>query len=120
MRWNLEVLDILQVPVRQIIAVGGGARSAVWLQLKADVFGHPVMSLPGEAACRGAAICAGVAAGVYSNFEPTSIPANSAEKTYEPRARIHSQYNEVFEQYKNLAGRIFGFKLPVAGSQTHA
>lgn len=120
MCWNLEMLDRLRVPVKQIVAVGGGARSGVWLQLKADIFGRPVTALPGEAACRGAAMCAGIGAGIYSSFESASATVIPPGTTYEPRTTMHGRYKEVFEQYKQLAGRIYGYELPVSGSQTHA
>ena len=38
---NLEVLTQAAISVRRVTAVGGGARSPVWLQVKADVLGLP-------------------------------------------------------------------------------
>lgn len=120
MRWNLEMLERLRVTVQRIVAVGGGTRSRFWLQLKADIFGRPVAAPPGEAACRGAAICAGVGAGTYSNFQSAVASTVKTGTSYEPRIAVHRRYNEMFEQYKKLAGRLYGYKLPVAESQTHA
>ncbi len=71
LRLNLEPLDgapELSTPIRN---TGGGARSPGWVQLKADVLGRPIATVTEpEPGCLGAAILAGVAAGVYS-----SVPA---------------------------------------------
>jgi xylulokinase len=120
MRWNLEMLQRLRVPVERVVAVGGGSKSGTWLQLKADMFGREVTAVAGEAACRGAAICAGVGSGVYPSFESAVAAAVPAGTTYEPRTAIHRRYTEIFEQYKELANRLYGYELPESGSQTHA
>ncbi len=112
MRLNLEILESLGVPVQRIIAVGGGAKSGVWLQLKADIFGREVVVVPGEASCRGAAICAGVGSGAYQSFEEATAAAIRPGLVYEPRPRIHSRYSELFEKYKDLARRLYGHELP--------
>jgi xylulokinase len=50
--------------------VGGGARSALWLQIKADVTGRPVRRVLGDCATStGAAMLAGVAAGAFADLE---------------------------------------------------
>jgi xylulokinase len=59
--------------VTRIVATGGGARSAVWLQIKADILGVPIVTptCP-ERACLGAALLAGVAAGVFKDLTEAS------------------------------------------------
>ena len=69
LRRNLELLAAAGAPAAEIRSHGGGARSALWNQIKADACGVPVVTLDGEdAAVRGDAMLAGVAAGVF----PTS------------------------------------------------
>ncbi len=64
MKLNLGLLAETGIRPRVIRAIGGGARSPFWLQLKADMFGTPVVRLDtAEAPCLGAALCAGVAVG---------------------------------------------------------
>ncbi len=54
------------MPVRQVTATGGGARSPFWLQITADAIGLPVRAIAApERACLGAAMLAAVAAGVW-------------------------------------------------------
>ena len=58
------------VPVRNIRLGGGGARSALWRQIQADVYGHEVEILEAEeGAAYGAAILAGVGAGLWSSVD---------------------------------------------------
>lgn len=54
--------------VRRVAVTGGGARSALWLQIKADMLGTPVFAGPSEAACLGAAMLASVAAGWHASI----------------------------------------------------
>src|SRR5699024_9447726 len=61
MRENLEALRAAQVNIDSLRCVGGGARSPMGLQLKADITGLPVHTLAlREAACLGAAMLAGL------------------------------------------------------------
>jgi xylulokinase len=120
MRWNMEALERLGVTADRIMAVGGGAKSGVWLQLKADIFGHEVTAVPGEAACRGAAICAGIGAKVFADFRDGVTTAVRHGAVFEPRAEAQAQYMDAFAEYKSLAKRLYGFELPATGTQTHA
>jgi len=112
MRWNLETLQRLGVPVDRVVAVGGGAKSREWLQLKADIFGCEVVGLAGEAACRGAAICAGVGCNVFSSFDDGVESLVPSGRSYEPLKTRLSRYQELFERYKELAHQLYGFRLP--------
>ena len=59
------------VPIDAVTVIGGGARSGVWRQMMADVFGCPIHSLNflEEATSMGAAVIGGVAAGIFPDFE---------------------------------------------------
>jgi xylulokinase len=61
---NLDLVEGLGIGVKAITSLGGGARSPLWLQIKADVLQKPVQTIQvEEAACLGAAILGAVAAG---------------------------------------------------------
>lgn len=68
LRRNID--DFTLDSIREIVSTGGGAASAFWTQLKADVCGIDVL-VPAEqeATCRGAAVLALVARGVLSDLE---------------------------------------------------
>ncbi len=67
------IVDIFRqhVPMDRITLVGGGARSAAWRQMMADVYGCRVEALNflEEATSMGAAVIGGVAAGVFKDFD---------------------------------------------------
>ncbi len=70
MRYNIEKLKENGVPIREIRAAGGGARSREWLSIKADIYGGGVIPLDVvEAGAAGAAMLAGVATGELSGME---------------------------------------------------
>ncbi len=60
----------MNVPVSTIRLGGGGARSKLWRQIQADVYGHAVEIVEAEeGAAYGAALLAGVGAGVWSSVD---------------------------------------------------
>ena len=100
---NLETMATCGIPVRELVAVGGGAKSAPWLQLKADILNRPLRTLRcGEAACLGAAMLAGVAAGVYPSLEAATAQCVHYESEFHPRAERVSAYAERYTEYQQL------------------
>ncbi len=103
MRMNLELLEKAGVHIEELRAIGGGARSAFWLQLKADIFGKPIISLDvTEAPCLGAAMLAGRAIGEYSSDEEAVAAAIHERERYEPDEKRHEIYTEKFQIYKEI------------------
>jgi xylulokinase len=73
-------------PVR-ILATGGGARSDLWLQIKADRLGtEMVRTACPEPACRGAAMLAAVGYGWYDRLSDVSAAWTSVEHTFSPKS----------------------------------
>jgi len=103
MKLNIESMEDAGIRIDEIRAVGGGAKSEKWLQMKADVFGKTVFSLEvSEAACLGAAILAGTAGGVYSSVDEGVSIAVRGKDTYYPDPSMIEQYREKYELYKKL------------------
>jgi xylulokinase len=103
MKLNLSLLDQAGVRIDVIRAIGGGSRSPVWLQLKADMFRRPVVRLDvEEAPCLGAALCAGVATGAYGSFQEAVDAAVHEGDRYEPNNERADQYDERFAIYRDL------------------
>jgi xylulokinase len=94
-------------PVDQVEAIGGGAASDLWLQILADVWGATVhrRSIVEEANSLGAAVTAGVGAGVLADFD---VAATLSEVTGEfvPDPERHAAYSarhDVFvDAYRRL------------------
>jgi xylulokinase len=103
LRINLDLLRRSDIPIRELHAVGGGARSPLWLQLKADICRMPLrVPQVTEAACLGAALLAGTACGVFSDL------AEAANRTVRLGSRITPDepsswaYEERFAIYTGL------------------
>jgi xylulokinase len=70
LRDTLTIFGEIGVPVEQIRLGGGGARSARWRQIQAEVYGHEVQQVETEeGAAYGAAILAGVGAGAWKSVD---------------------------------------------------
>ena len=102
-RRNIEVIEGMGVPVTEIRALGGGARSAIWKQIEADVTGRPVLTTNNEeAATLGAAILAGKATGLYSSVPEAVAQMVQIKARFEPNLENLSIYNRAFKTYVDL------------------
>jgi xylulokinase len=116
LRRNVEVLVELGVTVEEIRSLGGGARSAVWNQIKADVLGRPVLTLDTqEAACLGAAILAGAAVGLYPSAGEAAQQMASVCGRWEPNQANKAIYDQGFRAYVELYERLEGLFAAAAG-----
>ncbi len=103
MKLNIDSMENVGIRIDEIRAVGGGAKSRKWLQMKADVFGKTVISLEvSEAACLGAAILAGAASGVFRSVDEGVSRTVRVKDTYRPAPSMKRQYLERYELYKKL------------------
>lgn len=81
---------------------GGGFRSPVWNQIRADVFGVELRTLAtNEPGVLGAVIIAGIAVGDYGNFEQAHDAVSNHDRIYQPSASANAIYNDLFEIYKD-------------------
>ncbi len=104
LRDTFAIFKEMNVPVRNIRLGGGGARSALWRQIQADVYGHDVEIVHAEeGAAYGAAILAGVGAKAWPTVDEACaavvrvakrIPANSA--TVAVMNRSYGAYEKVY------------------------
>ena len=100
MKLNLSILADSGFALSELRAVGGGARSDIWMQIKADILGVQLTRMQvTEATCMGAAMLAGQGLGMLDAAEAQSKWATPA-KTFEPR--YSAQYDDRFALYKEL------------------
>jgi len=100
---NLETMLSCGRAIEELVAVGGGAKSALWLQLKADILNRPLRTLRcREAACLGAALLAGTAVGVYQDLEEAVTQTVHYEGEFVPSATLAPAYAERYALYKLL------------------
>jgi len=103
LRANLELLRAAGIGLSELHAVGGGARSRLWLQLKADIC-RTRLCVPRvtEAACLGAAILAAVAAGDYRDVRAATADAVGFDDHLKPRSDRSCRYDRRYESYREL------------------
>ncbi len=90
-------------------ATGGGAHSAVWMQMKADMLDLPVTALRTvDAGTVGSAMLTGVAIGVFEDLQEAATKMVEKTRTYIPRVEYHKKYMEVFERYEKLYSAVRG------------
>ena len=99
----IEICGQLGFQAEWLVASGGAARSKPWLQLQADVYNIPLrVSETQEQAGLGAAIAAGVGAGVYGDLEEGCRAAvHYRSEIVLPDSRCHDIYREYYTLFKD-------------------
>jgi len=94
----------------EIRVVGGGSRSALWMQIKADVTGYPMRPvLSREPTALGAAMLAAVGAGVFGDAaEAAAAMVRLADHRYEPDQACRDLYREAYLRYRSLFDALQG------------
>lgn len=103
LRVNLDLLQEGGVVINELRAIGGGARSDLWLQLKADILGLPVVApAVTEAACLGAALLAGVGAGIYPDVTGAAARIFKPVRTFQPDPERRALYDQRYAVYRTV------------------
>jgi xylulokinase len=107
---TFSIFQEMNVPVKSIRLGGGGARSALWRQIQADVYGHDLEIVEAEeGAAYGAAILAGVGAGVWPTVDAACqsvvrvrecVPVN--ERNAATMSRAYESYKRVYPATKSV------------------
>lgn len=97
-----ENLDYLNLPINEIRAMGGGAKSSLWCQMKADMTNKTLYTLQNnETACLGSAILAGIGCGVFDSVESACDMAVKIKEKFVPSG---ADYESVYNAYKKMDG----------------
>ena len=103
MRLNLDCLQASGIHFGMLHATGGGARSSVWMQMKADILNLPITALEtADAGTVGSAMLTGIAAGCFADLADAAAHMVKKEKVYRPDPVMHRKYMAVYERYKKL------------------
>lgn len=101
LRDNVDRLAELGIPTDVLHVTGGGARSELWLQMKADVTGRQVRGVAGEGAAMGSACLAAVAAGWFPDVTSASDALVAFDKTVcDPDPTLASGYDRAYQAYR--------------------
>jgi sugar (pentulose or hexulose) kinase len=102
-RQHLETMAIAGAPVRAIHASGGGAQSALWNQIKADVAGLPVGAVASDATSLGVALVAGEATGVFSSLGEGVMRCVHIREMHEPDPATRTLYDGRYIRFLEVA-----------------
>jgi xylulokinase len=103
LRDSLEIMRGLDVPVEDVRATGGGARSDLWRQLQADIYGTPIRrTVADEGPAYGAALLAGAASGTYADVHEAVSVVKLREEITDPDTDRANIYEEHYEIYRSL------------------
>lgn len=101
MRLNYEALSGSGILFEKLHATGGGARSKVWMQMKADVLNLPITALKSvDAGTVGSAMLTGIAVGLFRDLQDAAEHMVEETVTYYPRQSMHKKYMKIYERYK--------------------
>lgn len=107
LRENIELVERVNgIQVREIRSLGGGSKSGVWRQIKADVMQLPIGALAeSECTSLGAAILAAVALGYYPDAASAAC-ANRIVEWKRPDASLAALYESAYKKYSELYPRL--------------
>ena len=99
----VDVFREMGVSISDMMICGGGGRSALWRRMLADLYRRPVSTVKtDEGPALGAAILAGVGAGIYSDLVQACGHIIQKKETVNPIAENYAAYEGYYELYKKL------------------
>ena len=103
MRLNYEALQGSGIRFTKLNATGGGAKSKIWMQMKADILSLPITALKTvDAGTVGSAMLTGIAVGLFRDLQDAADHMVEETVTYCPRQSMHEKYMKFYERYKGV------------------
>lgn len=103
LRDSLTIFEEMNLPTTRIRLGGGGARSPLWRQIQADVYGQAVDVVAAEeGAAFGAALLAGVGAGVWSSVDDACDSVVDVAHTIQPVPEHVATFEHCYRRYRTL------------------
>ena len=101
LRHNLEAAGDAVASGSVMRAVGGAAENGLWMQIKADVTGHPICPVAnGDATAVGCAMLAGVGCGALKSFEEAVGRYVSLGPAFQPQEENRPVYDALYGRYR--------------------
>jgi xylulokinase len=105
LRDTFSIFGEMNVPVKSVRLGGGGARSPLWRQIQADVYGHEVEIVEAEeGAAYGAALLAGVGAREWASVDEACASVVRVAKSVPPNADAVAVLNKNYAAYRRVYG----------------
>jgi len=100
LRDRLEVLQRLNIPIKDFRLIGGGAKSSLWGQIVRDVMGIRAFRTAADDSSFGAALLAGVGVGIFKNMEEAVKRCVKVVDVLTPNPENYEKYTKIFEVYQ--------------------
>ncbi|MCP4141832.1 MAG: hypothetical protein GY755_16415 [Chloroflexi bacterium] len=102
-RYKAMIETFPDTKIEEVVAYGGGSKSALWNQIKADVMGLPYVCLGrDDISALGNSILAGYAVGLFDNLVSSVEQFVKPAERYEPNMEAHHVYQEYIEIYREM------------------
>ena len=112
LRDSLEIMKTMGVSIGNVRCSGGGAKSSVWRQIQADVFGYPLSTIAiDEGPALGVALLAGVGTGIYGSVEEACsavVKVSRGASVIEENVRVYNDYYRVYGELYPALKATFG------------
>ncbi|MFC6316111.1 xylulokinase [Lapidilactobacillus achengensis] len=116
-----DILDIYAANgknFKQLVSIGGGAKSPLWLQIQADIFNKDIVRLESEQGPGlGAAMLAAVGLGWFDSLSTCADHFIAVKKVYHPvaehvakYAQLHQIYQQIYPQTKGITGALLDYE----------
>ena len=93
----------MRIPISQVRASGGGARSDFWRHLQADIYNQPiVLTNAAEGPAYGVALLAGVGTGVWKSVEEACRASIKHTAKITPNKKLAAKYEVSYRVYDKL------------------
>ena len=103
LRDSLEIFKESGATIEKIRLGGGGAKSTLWQQIQADIYGQTVQTIEAEeGAAFGAAILAGVGVGAWKTVDEACEKTIRVKQEIQPNSDALKLYDEQFKVYQAL------------------
>ncbi len=103
LRDTFEIFREMNVPVNEIKLGGGGARSELWRQIQADVYGRTVKTVAAEeGAAYGAAILAGVGIGAWRSVDEACDAVVRTKTEVEPERNTVALMEQQYDRFRRI------------------
>jgi xylulokinase len=105
MRDALQIMHEMNLPISEVRASGGGARSDFWRHLQADIYNRPiVLTNAAEGPAYGVALLAGVGTGVWKSVEEACRATIKQTTKIAPNKKLAAAYEKPYAIYRKLYG----------------
>jgi len=103
LRRTIEIVEAAGNVVREVYTIGGGARSDLWSQIKADIYKKPVYTFEApEGGILGSAILAGAGVGVYADVRAGAEQCLRVKTAFQPKPSTAERYDYLYGLFKEI------------------